>query len=824
VPERRLLLLLLGITNLAFLALDARTAWPSPLLVIAGRIALTVVFVAAALLAREGNGARVVQETVRALALGTALSFGAIVKGTGGTSGPYFAFFSVIPIVFTMVVPDDVPAAVIISVLSALIGVLSLRGGDHPLTYSAFWCVAYASSGAYAVAGALLHCRFRWREAEAQQGRVARERERLERELLRQRLEFIGSQVNDILLLVTPDGAILQANDRAAEAYGYRGEELVRLSIRDLRAPETLGEVTEQIRVSLAQKKHRFQTIHRRRDGSTFPVDVSVRPLDLGGRSVLQSIIRDVSEEHRARAAAEYQSMLLENLHDVVVGLGPDLNVTAWNHAAERVLGFKREEAMGRPGREVASLVSAEGLAFEEVFAKAASEGRVRSDIKCRTRNGEFVPMESTVVALRGSEGALLGYVAVGRDISVRRRAQEALQASQEKLRRILDTADEGIWVVDVQGVTEFANGRAAEIFGLTVSEMLGRPFFELVPEDLRSIARADLESLARGEKTKRAFKLRRSDGSEIHLVHSRSILRGPGGEVAGSVSVFTDVTAQRRALEELQQAQKLEAIGRLAAGIAHEINTPIQFIGDNTHFLADAFADAAGLLQRYRAVLARGRAAEAEEDLERAAQEIEIDEVLREAPRTIARTLEGVRRVATIVRAMKEFAHPEQGEMVATDLNRAIRATLEVARNEYKYVADIETDLAELPLVMCHAGDINQVFLNVIVNAAHAIETVVKKGGGRGVLRVITRCEANEVTVSIADTGCGIPEQIHDKIFEPFFTTKEVGRGTGQGLAIARSIVAKHGGVMSFTSNVGQGTTFLIRLPLAHSAKREAA
>jgi two-component system NtrC family sensor kinase len=238
----------------------------------------------------------------------------------------------------------------------------------------------------------------------------------------------------------------------------------------------------------------------------------------------------------------------------------------------------------------------------------------------------------------------------------------------------------------------------------------------------------------------------------------------------------------------ELVQAQKLESVGRLASGIAHEINTPIQFVSDNVYFLRESLSDVIELLQRHRGL--RGRALE--------------------------RCTDGLGRVATIVRSMKEFAHPSQKQKTLADLNHALASTLIIAKNEYKYVADVETDYGEVPLVLCHPGELNQVFLNLIVNAAHAIESVVQGSDRRGTIRVVTRHEGGVVRISVSDTGTGIPESIRDHIFDPFFTTKEVGKGTGQGLSIARSVVIdKHGGSLTFESTLGVGTTFHVRLPL---------
>jgi signal transduction histidine kinase len=260
--------------------------------------------------------------------------------------------------------------------------------------------------------------------------------------------------------------------------------------------------------------------------------------------------------------------------------------------------------------------------------------------------------------------------------------------------------------------------------------------------------------------------------------------------------------------------------VGRLASGIAHEINTPIQFVGDNTRFLQDSFGGLQTLLNKYQELRAAAASGAVSPDLlaevRRVEEESDCAYLLEEIPKALTQTLDGVTRVATIVRAMKDFAHPESKERAATDLNKALLSTLTVARNELKYVADVETDLGELPPVVCNISDLNQVFLNLLVNAANAIGEVVKGSGEKGKIRVRTVAEGKTVLITISDTGCGIAEGIRTKVFDPFFTTKEVGRGTGQGLAIARSVVVeRHKGSLTFESEVGKGTTFYVRLPV---------
>jgi len=271
----------------------------------------------------------------------------------------------------------------------------------------------------------------------------------------------------------------------------------------------------------------------------------------------------------------------------------------------------------------------------------------------------------------------------------------------------------------------------------------------------------------------------------------------------------------------ELRLAQKLEAVGALAAGIAHEINTPIQFIGDNTRFLQDAFRDGMQLLHKYDQICRVARTGPVKaallDDVQALQKQVDWDYLQAEIPKALEQMLEGVSRVATIVRAMKEFSHVDRSaQKVAADLNKALESTLVVARNELKYVADVETALGELPQVLCHLGDLNQVFLNLLINAAHAIGDVVKGTQHKGRILIRTRCDAEFVEIAIHDTGTGIPKEIRDKIFDPFFTTKEVGKGSGQGLALAHAIVVeKHGGTLTFETEVGKGTTFYVRLPV---------
>jgi signal transduction histidine kinase len=260
--------------------------------------------------------------------------------------------------------------------------------------------------------------------------------------------------------------------------------------------------------------------------------------------------------------------------------------------------------------------------------------------------------------------------------------------------------------------------------------------------------------------------------------------------------------------------SEKLAAVGALAAGIAHEINTPMQFIGDNVQFATDAFADIFTLIARYRAIcVAHGVP---DDVLQVVDEEHDIDFLRERIPKSLASAVDGVSRVSEIVKAVKSFARPNTDEKVVCDINLSLRDALVVCRGEYKEIADVVMNLADLPEIYGHPGPLNQVFLNLIVNAAHAIGSDRRTTKERGQITIDTQRDGDSVVVVVRDNGCGIPDEIQGRIFEPFFTTKGVGKGTGLGLSIARTIVVeRHAGSLSVESEVGRGTAFRVRLPL---------
>ncbi len=415
-------------------------------------------------------------------------------------------------------------------------------------------------------------------------------------------------------------------------------------------------------------------------------------------------------------------------------------------------------------------------------------------------------------------------------EVNDRHQAEKFLRESEERLTRIVETITDGIYIVDRNGKITFANAEAERIFGMSrdqlynmtyddsrwkVTKPSGQPF---APEEYPFARVMKTGAPVHGVE----LVSERLDGSRVIVSINAAPLRDASGAILGMVATQSDVTEKKTLESQLTQAQKLESIGQLAAGIAHEINTPIQYVGDNIRFFEDAFREFKPFLTLWKSFDndsgSGGDPRDLVSEMREKAKDVDMEYLTTEVPKAITQSLEGVSRVAEIVRAMKEFSHPGNVEKTAVDINRAIQSTILVSKNEWKYAADMVTDLEPaLPYVSCVAAEFNQVILNLIVNASHAIKDVVGDGSkGKGTIKISSRKNGEFVEIRVEDTGSGIPENIRHRVFDPFFTTKDVGKGTGQGLAIAHSVIVdKHGGTITFDTEAGKGTVFIIRLPL---------
>jgi PAS domain S-box-containing protein len=530
---------------------------------------------------------------------------------------------------------------------------------------------------------------------------------------------------------------------------------------------------------------------------------------DVTERKQTERCLRESEERMRAIAAAAM---------DAVIMMDERGNISFWNGAAATMFGYPADEALGKPVHELLApprfhAAASEGLEQFYRTGTGAAVGKV-FEIQALRRSGEEFTVELSVAPVRiGQNWHAVGIL---RDITERQAAEE----QRRLLAEVVQQSEAGVLIVDPMGRPMYANAAFERMRGLPAGECWsGTAALSILPD--ASLTEAIEHIMSGGDFWRAVVSAERADGGRYRAEVHAFPVRQPSGELGAIVCTQRDVSKEEALEVQLRQAQKLTAIGQLAAGIAHEINTPIQYVADNARFLQSSFSRMLGLLHSFedlakvteQRVLTGDEIAALRAEIER----VNVPFLAREIPQAAQEALEGLDQVAKIVRAMKEFSHPGGSEMQPTDINAAVSATLTVSRNVWKYVAELESDLAEdLPTVDCQPGDINQIVLNLVVNAAQAVEERVGAGTGeKGTITVRTSATTECVIVTVTDNGCGIPEEIRDRIFEPFFTTKEVGKGTGQGLWIAHSLTEKHGGTLTFVSDPGKGTTFTLALPI---------
>jgi PAS domain S-box-containing protein len=625
-------------------------------------------------------------------------------------------------------------------------------------------------------------------------------------------------------------GEFLQVSRVFCELLGYTSEEFLAMNFHAIASfpePPTSQALLQQF-LEEGLRSREFERNFVTKSGravctsSTISVvlDSDERPTCF----VLQ--VQDVTERKAAEEALRRSEGLLrainDNLPDLIIVVDTEQRWKYVNPASLEILGYTPAELMGT--NAWATIHPEDGATVAEAVEEVASgkPGRM-IQFRWRHKDGRWRHMESQASLLRSPNGAIEGSVLVARRIDDRLLAQQKLQAAYAETELFLRSIPSILIGLDTQGRITRWNLTAATTFGLDASDVLGRSIEGCGIKWSHPDMKAEVANWLSTNTSHRCDDLAyEHDGKTRFLSLEVRSISLEESERAGFIVTGADSTQRKGLEEQLRQAQKLEAIGQLAAGIAHEINTPTQYVSDNIRFLKDSWGAAAEFLDfcgtmRLEAE-AGGISQESLEKFQPLYEKADFEYLLKEFPRALDQSLEGLQRVAKIVRGMKEFSHPGSKEKRAVNLNQAIESTITVTRNEWKYCAEVVTAFDEaLPLVACLVGEFNQVVLNLIINATHAIAGALGEDSSeKGTITITTRRQENWAEITVADTGPGIPDEIRSRIFEPFFTTKAVGKGTGQGLALAHSVIVNlHQGQIWFDTEVGKGTTFFLRLPL---------
>lgn len=603
-------------------------------------------------------------------------------------------------------------------------------------------------------------------------------------------------------------GNIEYVNPAFERISGYSREEVYGKNPRILKSGRQSPEYYEHLWKTLAAG-HTWhgELCNRSKSGREYWEVVSISPLRDGEGQATHyvAVKEDITKRKKSEEVLQERLQFIQTLMDAVpmpiFYKNIDGIYQGCNKAFEEYFGVVRPLLVGKTVFDISPSPMAEVYHKRDVQL-ARNGGLQVYESQARRKDGAMRDVVFHKAAYHDVKGNPVGIVGSVTDITARKLAEREAKENEAALIQVLEGIRAAIMIVEASSCRiEELNERACEL--LQISEKRPKNMFcgslKWLDEQGRKVSDKDILRFQQD----REYRLFREDGSALPV--ALTSLEATVHGMQKTLLILFDLTERRGLERRLNLAQKLEAVGQLAAGIAHEINTPIQYIGSNLSFLGEAFARLNKSLDVVRSDL----------DSSTLSELVEIPEAVRDAQ-------DGVRRVSSIVQAMRKFSHPDTGEMVPLDVNEAVRTTVTIARNEWKYHSEVVLDLADdLPPLPCLPGDFNQVLLNIIVNAAHAVTDAVGESGTKGEIFVSTRHEGESVEIRIRDTGTGIAPENRNKIFDPFFTTKTVGLGTGQGLAITHDIVRRHGGSIDFMTELGLGTTFVLRFPL-QAEKRE--
>lgn len=627
----------------------------------------------------------------------------------------------------------------------------------------------------------------------------------------------------NLIIRVQEDGTVIFANSYANAMFLQGKESLVGQDFSKYIVKEVSVKVQEVLMKMVESQKFQYETEVRLSDRTHKWVSWGARiiseegePIEflcIGNDSTSEHLAndarREVEERFRGIAKASPVGIVITNMEG---------HLLYANEQMHRLMGANSVELAGRGW--IQRIHPDERTPILESWFSSSPVRKRRRELRMISNKKEILWVLGQIVELKNSQGDIVGNVLTFTDITQIKEAELA----KSRLSAAIEQAGEMVIITDLEAHITYVNPSFEDVTGYKREEVVGKNPRILNSGEQSAAFYEDLwKTVTSGNVwSGRSLNLKKN-GQRYTQEFSIGPIRDDQGSIIGYVGVARDISDQLIIEAQLRQSQKLESIGELAAGIAHEINTPTQYVSSNIQFLKDSFVTYEKMLDQCRKLIQevltmdeKAQCGSLHDFAENLLDEKELEYLKEDIPQALIESESGLKRVAEIVRSVKQLAHPGEMNKSYHRLNEVARDAVTVSANEWKYVAEIKTEYDEdLPAVYCLKGEVGQVVLNLIINGAHAIEKKKEDSGEQGVISIKTYRSGDSAVLEVSDTGTGIPQDVIDKIFDPFFTTKEVGKGTGQGLAIAHNVVVNmHGGDIDVLTEPGEGSTFVIRLP----------
>lgn len=602
-------------------------------------------------------------------------------------------------------------------------------------------------------------------------------------------------------------GMITKVNQRFCEIVGYSKDELYNLSFKNITHPDDIGQDLENIELLLENKicKYSMEKRYIKKDGSEVWVNLTTTLLrdKHGNPSQFLGAVEDITKRKLAEDALEKSVAMiratLESTSDGIMVTGLDGRIINYNQRFVNMWHLQNSSLCLEKDCCILDTLRTHMIhpeKFDRYYYEPAHVDAHNKNIELEISDGRVFELNCLPLVASGkSDGIVWSF----HDVTHQKEAESVLERVINQYTTMIDSVPAVLFAKDKDLRYSVVNREFCAKANKDKESIIGKTAVDIYTKELAEhLSKLDHDVLTQNKAMINREEKLIEDGETRWISMTKVPLQGSNGETVGLVGMYQDITEQRRSRDQLMQSDKLAAIGTLAAGVAHEINNPMGYISSNLNTM-DRYA---GILRQF----IEDNCEADKDDLE------EIVEIIDDLKSAIGESIDGATRVKDIVADLKSFSRVDKAEETFSDINEGIKSTLNIVWNELKYHCKVETDFGDLPDIKCMPNQLNQVFLNLLINAGQAIKHK------NGLIRICTYFDKNNIYISIKDNGEGISEKNLKKIFEPFYTTKEVGKGTGLGLSLVFDIIKKHNGDITVESEVSEGTEFVISLPLEGS------